>query len=112
RDARVEIPAVVIEPRGIGDSAHAVQIFLFELAEADDDIGHLHAGVLDVVLHFDRYAAKSLNADERVAKRGVAQMPDVRGCVGIDRRVLDDGLARRGGSKRTRPTCAIGYLST
>ena len=54
RDARVEIPAVVVEPRGIGDSAHAVQIFLLELAEADDDIGHLHAGVVDVVLHFDR----------------------------------------------------------
>ena len=63
-----------------------------ELAESDDDVGHLHAGVVDVVLHLDRNAAEALHADERVAERGVPQVSDVRGLVRIDGRVLDDRL--------------------
>ena len=68
---------------------------MLELAEADDDVGHLHAGVVDVVLHFDRRAAEGEGPHQRVAERGVAQVTDVRRLVRVDRGVLDDGLLRR-----------------
>ena len=67
--------------------------------EADHDIGHLHAGVVDVVLHLDAVAEGAQHAHERVAQRGVAQVADVRRLVGIDVGVLDDDLfagGRRG----------------
>ena len=65
---------------------------VLDLAEADDDVGDLDAGVVDVVLHFDRRPAEAQHACERVAERGVAQVADVRRLVRIDRRVLDDRL--------------------
>jgi len=52
----------------------------------------LNAHVVDVVLHFDRRAAKPEHSHQRVAERGVAQVSHVRGLVGIDGRVLDDSF--------------------
>ena len=95
-DARVEVPAVVVEPRGVGDAPDVVERLVLELAEADDDVGDLDAGVVDVVLHFDRRAAEAQHPHQRVAERGIPQVADVRGLVRVDRRVLDDGLLRRG----------------
>ena len=66
--------------------------------EAHHHVGHLHAGVVDVVLHLDALAARAQHAHEGVAQRGVAQVADVRRLVGIDVGVLDDDLlAGRGG---------------
>ena len=62
--------------------------------KAHHHIGHLHAGVVDVVLHFHALAARTQHAHERIAQRGIAQMPDVRRLVGIDVGVLDDDLCR------------------
>ncbi len=70
-------------------------------AEADDDVGDLHAGVVDVVLHLDRDAAEAQHAHQRVAERGIAQMADVRRLVRVDGRVLDDGFARSAGRGRS-----------
>ena len=92
-DARVEVPAVVVEARGVGDRANLVERLALEHAEADDDVGDLDAGVVDVVLHLDRDAAEAQHAHERVAERGVAQVADVRRLVRVDGRVLDDRLA-------------------
>src|SRR6202022_951687 len=61
-------------------------------AEADDHVRNLDAGVVDVVLRFDRGALESKRADQRVTERGVAQVADVRGLVRVDGRVLDDRL--------------------
>jgi hypothetical protein len=61
--------------------------------EPDDDVGHLDAGVVDVVLHFHGHAAEAQHPDQRVAERRVAQMPDVRCLVRVDRGVLDDRFA-------------------
>ena len=80
--------------------ADLVERLSLEHAESDDDVGHLHAGVVDVVLHLDRDAAEAQHADERVAQRGIAQMADVRRLVRVDRRVLDDGLARVAARRR------------
>ena len=60
--------------------------------KADDDVGDLHAGVVDVVLHFDAIAGGPQDAHERVAEHGVAHVTDVRGFVRIDAGVLDHFL--------------------
>jgi hypothetical protein len=66
---------------------------MFEVMKAHHHIGHLHAGVIDVVLHLHALAAGAHHAHERVAQRGVAQVPDVRRFIGVDVGVLDDDLA-------------------
>ena len=63
------------------------------MMEADHHVGHLHAGVVDVVLHLDAAAARPQHAYERVAEHRVAQVADVRRLVRIDVGVLDDDLA-------------------
>ena len=92
-DPRVEIPAVVVESGGLSEMPHVGEGQVLELAESDDDVGHLDAGVVDVVLHFDRRVAEAQDARERVAERRIPQMADVRGLVRIDGGMLDHGLA-------------------
>ena len=102
-DLRVEIPAVVIEPRGRGDRADLVERLVLDLAEADGDVRDLDAGVVDVVLDLDLAAEEAEQPSERVAQRGVAKVADVRRLVRVDRGVLDDRLAgagRRGARAR------------
>jgi hypothetical protein len=65
------------------------------MQEADHHIGHLHAGVVDVVLHVDFLPGGAQQADEGVAENGVAQVADVRGLVGIDAGVLDKRMQAR-----------------
>ena len=69
-----------------------VERLVFELAEADDDVGDLDAGVVDVVLDLDLAPLEAEQPSERVAGRRVAEVADVRRLVRIDRGVLDDGL--------------------
>ena len=63
--------------------------FAFEMNESDNDIGYLHAGVINVVLHIDFLPGGAEQSAEGIAKNGVAQVADMRGLVGIDARVLD-----------------------
>ncbi len=61
-DAGVEVPAVEVDALVVfgefgEEFARARQGFAFEMDEADDDIGNLNAGVVDVVLHADFVAA-------------------------------------------------------
>ena len=72
----------------------------FEMEEADDHVGDLDAGVVDVVLHVDFLAGGAEQADECVAEDGVAQVADVRGLVGIDAGVLDQCMERLSGRSR------------
>ncbi len=65
------------------------------MQKADDHIGHLHAGVVDVVLHIDLLPGGAQQAHKRVAQDGVAQVPDVRSLVGIDAGVLDQRVNTR-----------------
>ena len=91
-DLRVEIPAVVVKAGRVCDGLDVRERLAFDRAEADNDIRDLHTGVVDVVLDFDRSAAEAQNAHERIAEGGIAEVPDVRRLVRIDRGVLDDGL--------------------
>ena len=76
-DARIEIPAVVVETGRVGDALDLVERLPFELPKPDDDVGHLDAGVVDVVLDFDRRVAEPEHPHERVAERRVPQVADV-----------------------------------
>jgi len=98
----VEIPAVVVERGGRGNFANLLQGLLFEHAKADNYIGHLHPGVVDVVLYLDGDASEAQHADQRIAERGIPEMTDVRSLVGIDRRMLDDRLPALGAESRGR----------
>ena len=112
--SRVEVPAVVVEARLRRPArAPASSEICSSVSESDHDVGHLHASVVDVVLHFDGRTAKTQHADQRVAKRRVAQVADMRRLVGVDGGVFDDGLAlvgraagrggvAEGGSSETR----------
>ena len=96
--ARVKIPAVVIKRSIVGKRAveglDVVERHLLEVHEANHDVRHLHAGVVDVVLDFDAIARCLQNAHEGVAQDSVAHVPDVGGFVGINAGVLNHQLAR------------------
>src|SRR5688572_8278713 len=89
-DARIQVPAVIIEPRGIGDALDVIEVLVLELPESNDDVGDLDACVVDVVLHFDRDASESLHAHQRIAERGIAKVANMRRLVRVNRSVLDN----------------------
>ena len=64
----------------------------FQPMEANHDIRHLDARVVDIVLHFDRTPRRPEHPYESVSQDRVAQMADMRGLIGIDVGVLDDDL--------------------
>ena len=99
-DLCVQVPAVVVEPRRLRERADFSQRPPLDLFQADDDVGDLHAEIVDVVLDFDRRATKGHHPRERIAECGVPQMADVRGLVRVDGGVLDDGLVGRRGRPR------------
>ena len=101
-DAGVEIPAVEVDAligfEEFGEEfAGAGEGLAFEVDEADDYVGDLHAGVVDVVLHADfvagLVAVGTEQALEGVAEDGVAEVADVGGFVGVDAGVLDQAEA-------------------
>ena len=63
------------------------------MLEPDHHIGHLHPRIIDIVLHFHGAPCTPQQPHERIAQRGVAQMPDVRSLIGIDVGVFDDALS-------------------
>ena len=108
-DAGVEVPAVVVELLAGGEGAHVVEALALEALEADDDVGDLDAGVVDVVLDLDGRAEEPQQAPDGVAEDRVAQVADVGGLVRVDRGVLDDGLGAIGAwpsSSAGRDGCA------
>ena len=74
------------------------------MKEAHHDVGDLHAGVVDIVLNIDRVPSRSQQANESVAKNGVAQMADVGRLVGINAGVLDQDFAADVGRAFARVT--------
>ena len=95
RNPGIQIPAVIVETRQPGESLNLCAGFLFQMGEADHDIGDLHTGVVDIVLNIDFPARMPQQADEGVAENGVAQMSDVRGFVRINAGVFNQDLPRR-----------------
>ena len=101
-DLRVEVPAVVVESGLRGEGLHLVESQRLQCLERDDDVGHLHAGVVDVVLDLYLAPLEAEQPGQRIPEHRVAQVPDVRRLVGVDGGVFDDGLAGRRGRRRGR----------
>ena len=95
RDAGIYIPTVVVEARLLRESTDLGARFLLDVSEADHDVGYLHSGVIDIVLHVDFPARAAQKPDECVAENGIAEVTDVRGLVGIDARVLNQDFSAR-----------------
>ena len=77
---------------------HITQRQALEMHQADNNIGHLHAGVVDVILHIDLLPGRPQQSHKGIAQDRIPQMPHMRGLVGIDARVLHQRmqmLARR-----------------
>ena len=94
-DARVKIPTIVIEAHvWIGEQLlHVGRRLVFQPFESNHHVGHLHARVVNNILHLYSPAARAQHTHERIAQHRVAQMSDVGGLVRIDIGVLDDNLA-------------------
>jgi hypothetical protein len=93
RDARVEIPAVVIEAGLARLGFNFSPGFLLDMSESHDHVSNLHASVVNVILNVDFPSCKTQKPDEGVAKNCISQVADVGGLVGIDARVLDENLS-------------------
>ncbi len=89
-DASVQIPAQVVEARRLRQGPHLGRRLLFHILECNDHVRHLHAGVINIILHFHAPPGATEQAHQRVAERGIAQVTDVRRLVRIDVGVLDD----------------------
>src|SRR5581483_9127383 len=89
-DPRIKVPAVVVEPHSgvTNEILDLLDPFLLKMDEPDDNVSHLDARVVDVVLNFDRVTSKLEQPREGIAQNGVAQMPNVRRLVGIDAGML------------------------
>src|SRR5205809_1929133 len=92
-DFRIEVPAVVIERTTPGKgTVHCLDVFechVFDVHEADNDIGNLNARVVNVVLYFDSIAGGLQNANEGITEHGISYVSDMRGFIWIDARVLN-----------------------
>ena len=93
----VEVPAVEIElsSRMFDQRPNFGEGSLLDVDEPHDDVGHLHAGVIDIVLDLNLTPCKPKDSDEGVSDHGVSQMADMSCLVRVDVRVLDDNLAVR-----------------
>src|SRR5271168_530021 len=106
RGLGVNVPAVVIEMRLHGHHFDADRRTLFHEEQADDHVGDLHAGVIDVILNLYAMAGVAQDADQGVAEHGVAYVADVRGLVRVDAGVLDDNFPARRGRRGRGIFCA------
>src|SRR6266852_4434647 len=106
-DSGVEVPTKIVEPRRGGQSADLSGGLFLQVQEAHDDVGNLNAGIINVVLHLDAAAGVPQQAHESVPQRGVAQVAEVGGLVGVDVGVLDD-VFRPGGGRRDGFAAGLG----
>src|SRR6266481_7198584 len=94
----VEVPAVIIkrDSRGKGTVKRldVGERQPFDVHKAHHDISDLDSRVVNVVLDFDAISCRLKYPYKRIAEHSIADVPDVRGLVGIDAGVLDHQLSR------------------
>ena len=66
--------------------------------ERRDHVRHLHAGVVDIVLHLHGPAQVAQQAHQSISQNGVSKVADVGCLIGVDVGVLDDYLSPLGRS--------------
>ena len=95
RNAGIQIPAVVVEARLSSERFDFGARFFLDVRETNDHIGHLHTGIVDVILHIHFPARITQQPNKRVSEHRIPQVTDMRRLVGINAGVLDQNLARR-----------------
>src|SRR5262250_844868 len=73
RNTCIEIPAVIVERLGrplalLNKSLNIRQRAAFQMLESNYNIGHLNAGIVDVILHIDVIVGRSQKANKSVAQ--------------------------------------------
>ena len=63
------------------------------MEKTHDNVGNLHAGVVDIILNFNVLAREAQQAYKRIAQNRVAKVPDMRRLVGIDAGVFHQNFA-------------------
>ena len=84
----VQIPAGIIER--VGKSCNGLSVQTTDLCKTEYDIRDLHAGVIDIVLHFNINPLTTNYASQSVTEASIAQMTNVCRFVGVDTCVLND----------------------
>ena len=106
RHSRIQVPAQIIEFRARGERAHFRHLLSFHVLKADHHVSHLHARVVDVVLHLHAFTGVTQNSRNRVAQHRVPQVPDMCRFIWIYAGVLyDDFTARKKSSPRLDTFC-------
>ena len=84
-----------------GESADFGDRFFLEMLEAKHHVGHLDAGVIDVILNFHAASGMAEQACESVAEYGVPDVTYMCGLVRVNARMLDNRFrrARCGGDR-------------
>ena len=93
RNLGIQIPTVVVEARLAGQGFNLGMGFLLQMCEADNHVGDLYSGVVDIVLNVDFVPGVAQQSNESVPENSVAQVSDVRGLIRVDAGVLDQNLA-------------------
>src|SRR5260370_24411062 len=94
RNTRIQIPAYVIKTGRSSERLDFSARLLLDMQESHHHVRNLYAGVVDVVLDIDFPARKAQQADERISKNRIPQVPPMRRLVGIDAGMLDQHFAR------------------
>ena len=98
----VQIPTVVVER--LVHVFDRKKVHFLEALKTNDDVCYLHTGIVDVVLYFHLGATSAKNSREGISQGGIPQVPDVRGLVRIDVRMLyDDLVSVRIGCRLAQP---------
>jgi len=82
---------------------------LLQVQKSDNHVGHLHAGVVDIVLHVHLLPGGAQQANECIAKNRIAQVADVRCFVGIDAGVLNERMNARGSLRPGFGACQLAH---
>src|SRR6185437_8060690 len=72
---------------------HANRSKALHIEKADNNVGDLDAGVVNVILDLNGISGVAKDARHGISEDGVAEMADVRGFVGVDAGVLDDDFS-------------------
>jgi hypothetical protein len=94
RNPGIQIPAQIIEPdlRVCQCRLNLSRCLLLQVVKTGHYIRHLHACIVDVILHFHEPCPRAQHADKCIAQNGIPKMADMRCFIRVDIRVFDNDL--------------------
>jgi hypothetical protein len=107
------VPAIVIKGsirvrKFFIESLYPIQIHVLNEHKSDHDIGHLNAGIVDVILYFDPFSVCTQDSLKRVANHRITDMADVCGLIWVDGSMFHADLR---GTRITTPSPTRDWVS-